>query len=63
MTYEKSMKRLEEIVFKIENNELNIDQLSAYLKEAEEQINFCRNKLHKVDEEIKKMLDSFAKQD
>ena len=34
MTYEKAMKRLEEIVKKIESGEMDIDSLAASLKEA-----------------------------
>ena len=44
-TYEQAMKRLEEIVSRIDSNELEL-------------IKFCRDKLYKADEEIKKMLDN-----
>ena len=57
-TYEQAMKRLEEIVSRIDSNELDIDSLSVNLKEAQELIKFCRDKLYKADEEIKKMLDN-----
>ena len=50
-TYEQAMKRLEEIVSRI-------DSLGVNLKEAQELIKFCRDKLYKADEEIKKMLDN-----
>ncbi len=56
-TYEQAMKRLEEIVAKIESGELDIDNLGEYLKEAQKLIKFCRDKLYKTDEEIKKMLE------
>ena len=49
-TYEQAMKRLEEIVSRIDSNELDIDSLGENLKEAQELI--------KADEEIKKMLDN-----
>ena len=51
-TYEQAMKRLEEIVSRIDSNELDIDSLGVNLKEAQELIKF------KADEEIKKMLDN-----
>ena len=57
-TYEQAMKRLEEIVSRIDSNELDIDSLGVNLKEAQELIKFCRDKLYKADEEIKKMLDN-----
>lgn len=56
-TYEQAMKRLEEIVAKIESGELDIDSLGEYLKEAQKLIRLCRDKLYKADAEIKKMLD------
>ena len=52
-TYEQAMKRLEEIVSRIDSNELDIDSLGVNLKEAQELIKFCRDKLYKADEEIK----------
>ena len=51
-TYEQAMKRLEEIVSRIDSNELDIDSLSEKLKEAQELIKFCRDKLYKADEEL-----------
>lgn len=58
MTYEKAMKRLEEIVNKVENGQMDIDSLSATLKEAQQLVAFCRDKLTKVDAEIKKILEN-----
>ena len=40
-TYSEAMKRLEEIVSRIESNELDIDQLGEYLQEAQKLIKFC----------------------
>ena len=56
-TYSEAMKRLEEIVSRIESNELDIDQLGEYLQEAQKLIKFCKNKLYKADAEIKKILE------
>lgn len=56
-TYEQTMKRLEEIVTKIESGELDIDSLGEQLKEAQKLIKLCRDKLYKADSEIKKMLE------
>jgi exonuclease VII small subunit len=56
-TYSEAMKRLEEIVSRIESNELDIDQLGGYLQEAQKLIKFCKNKLYKADAEIKKILE------
>jgi exodeoxyribonuclease VII small subunit len=56
-TYEQAMKCLEEIVTRIDSNELDIDSLGESLKEAQELIKFCREKLYKADGEIKKILE------
>ncbi|NLV52181.1 MAG: exodeoxyribonuclease VII small subunit [Bacteroidales bacterium] len=57
MTYERAMKRIEEIVKQIENGEMDIDSLTANLKEAKELVTFCKDKLTKVETEVKKCLD------
>ena len=56
ITYEEAVALLEEIVDKMENDELDIDQLSDQLKRAKELVKLCKDKLTKTDEEIKKLL-------
>ena len=58
MKYEEAMRQLQEIVRKMENDELDIDQMSEQLKKAQELIKLCRDKLTKTDEEIQKLLKS-----
>ncbi len=57
MKYEEAIKELETIVSQIEKNELDIDQLTERLKEAQKLIKFCKDKLYKTDEKIKTMLE------
>ena len=52
------MKRLEDIVSRIESDELDIDQLRESLREAQKLVKYCRDKLYKADEEIKRMLEA-----
>lgn len=54
--YEEAVAQLEEIVDKMENDELDIDQLSDQLKRAKELVKLCKDKLIQTDEEIKKLL-------
>ena len=54
--YEKAVSELEEIVDKMERDELDIDQLSEQLKRAKVLVKLCKDKLTKTDEEIKKLL-------
>lgn len=56
MKYEKAVCELEEIVDKMEREELDIDQLSEQLKRAKVLVKLCKDKLTKTDEEIKKLL-------
>ncbi|MBO7239486.1 MAG: exodeoxyribonuclease VII small subunit [Bacteroidaceae bacterium] len=57
MTYAEAMNRLEEIVGKVQDGRIDIDELAGLLKEAQELVNFCREKLYKVDEEIKALTE------
>ena len=57
MTYEKAVKRLEEIVKQIEGGEMDIDSLTANLKEAKALVEYCKEKLTNVEAEVKKCLD------
>ena len=54
--YEAALAELQAIVNKMENDELDIDQMSEQLKRAQELIKLCKDKLTKTDEEIKKIL-------
>lgn len=55
-TYSQAVARLEEIVRQIDGNELEIDALADKIKEANEIIAFCSEKLTKADAEIEKLL-------
>lgn len=57
LTYNEAMARLEEITTKIQGGKVDIDELAGLLKEAQELVNFCREKLYKVDEEIKALTE------
>ena len=54
--YEQAYQELQTIVRRMENDELDIDQMSEQLKRAQQLIKFCKEKLTKTDEEIKKIL-------
>lgn len=60
-TYSQAMARLEGIVRQIDGNELEIDELVEKIKEANEIIAFCSEKLKKADTEIEKLLSDEAK--
>jgi len=56
-TYCKSIEKLRAIVANIEQDELDIDELSEKVKEASRLIKVCKEKLFKADEEVKKILE------
>lgn len=58
LKYEEAVRELEQIVRRMENDELDIDTLGEQLKTAQELIRLCNDKLTKTDSEIKKILAS-----
>lgn len=58
MKYEEAVSCLEEIVKKMENDELDIDQMAQQLKEAQQLIKLCKDRLTKVDADIKAVMDA-----
>ena len=54
--YEEAFAELQAITHKMENDELDIDQMSDQLRRAQQLIKLCKDKLTKTDEEIKKIL-------
>ncbi len=56
-TYSEAVEKLRKIVADIENRELDVDILSEKVKEATRLIQLCKDKLYKVDEEVKKVLE------
>ena len=55
LKYEEAMAQLEGIVRKMESNELNIDEIAAQLKTAQQLIKFCKDKLSKTEAELSKI--------
>ena len=54
--YEAAFAEIQAIVRRMENDELDIDQMSEQLKRAQQLIKLCKEKLNKTDEEIKGIL-------
>jgi exodeoxyribonuclease VII small subunit len=54
--YEAAFAEIQTIVHRMENDELDIDQMSEQLKRAQQLIKLCKDKLNKTDEEIKRIL-------
>ncbi len=54
--YSQAIEELEEIVSSIENEDVNVDELSVKVKRAAELIKICKNKLHNTEEEVNNIL-------
>ncbi len=56
--YEDAVHKLEDIVERLENDQLGIDEMTAELKKAQQLIKLCKERLSKTDAEIQKILDT-----
>ncbi|MEG1749372.1 MAG: exodeoxyribonuclease VII small subunit [Tannerellaceae bacterium] len=56
-TYNEAVEKLRLIVADIEKGDLDVDILSAKVKEATRLIKLCKEKLFIADEEVKKVLE------
>jgi exodeoxyribonuclease VII small subunit len=55
LKYEEAIAQLETIVRKMEANEFDIDELAVQLKTAQRLIKFCKDKLTKTEDELRKI--------
>lgn len=62
MTYAQAMERLEAIMNDVQGGKMDIDSLTDVLKKADEMVKFCKNKLYKVDEEVKTVLRNISEE-
>ncbi len=61
ISYSRAIKEIEEILGKIESEELDVDQLSASVKKAADLLKICKSKLRDTEQEIQKILDDMDK--
>ncbi len=62
LSYKEAMNEIESIVSKLEDNQLDIDELSVKVKRVAELIAYCKSKLHDTEEEVEKILRSMDNQ-
>lgn len=60
-TYKEAVTELENIVRKMESDNCDIDQLSAYTSKALELLKFCKERLFKTNEEVEKCLEELRR--
>ncbi|WP_304583144.1 exodeoxyribonuclease VII small subunit [uncultured Alistipes sp.] len=57
LTYEEAMTRVEEILGRIQREEVTVDSLAAEIKRATELIAACKTRLLKAESEVDKILE------
>ena len=60
--YSKAIERLDEIIGKIESDDIDVDELSLRVKEAVNLVKLCKAKIDKAEMEVKQVVDDFAKE-
>ena len=56
LTYSQALAELEDIINRIESEEVDVDALAEKVKRASVLIRFCREKLKSTEEEVKSVL-------
>lgn len=52
MTYESALKELQEVIEDLRNEMVNVDDMTEKVKRAKELIDFCKNKLRDVGDDL-----------
>lgn len=55
LTYKDAIEEIEKILEEMENEEIDIDNLSSQVKKVNELLLFCKEKLTKTEEEVEKI--------
>jgi len=56
ISYNEAMTEIEEILEKIENEELDVDELAEKVKRVSVLLKICKDKLHKTNEQVELVL-------
>ena len=62
-TYGEAMTEIEEILEKIENGELDVDELTDKVKRVANLLDLCKKKLKITEEEIQKVIEGLEDTD
>ena len=57
LTYTEAMAEIEQILARFRSEEMDVDSLAAEVKRATELIAGCKRRLHKAEEEVRKILE------
>lgn len=60
LSYKEAMAEIENIVSMLEENKLDVDELSEKVKRVSQLIAFCKSKLHDTEEEVENILKNIG---
>jgi len=61
-TYGEAAARLEEILAKIEEGQVDIDELSGLVQEAAELVTLCRSKIHAAEVQVQTITEQLERE-
>jgi len=62
ISYKEAVAEIEDILEKIENEELDVDDLTEKVKRVSSLITLCKEKLHNTEQEVEKILKEMEKE-
>jgi len=62
LTYSAAAQELDEILTQLQDEAIDVDELSAKVKRAMELIRFCKEKITKTEMEVKKVIKEFEEE-
>ena len=62
LSYVQAVKRLDEILERIERGEVDIDELSALVEEAANLVSLCRKKLTQAEMQVKRITERLERE-
>jgi len=62
-TYNEAVTEIEDILQKIENGEMDVDELTTNVRRVSELLKICREKLHVTEKEVTRVLDEETQAD
>ncbi len=57
LSYEQAVEQIEAIMAKFRKGEMSVDELATEVKRATELISYCKERLHKAEEDLKKVME------
>ena len=61
--YRQALERLDEIIGSIEDEDIDVDELSLKVKEAVDLIRVCKARIDKAEVEVKKVVEDLSRED